>query len=70
MKKTIVLPDGNKFTGEFKDVVRHGKGIKTYANGATYEGYWVNDVREGKGIKTWANGTTKEVEYVNGKLII
>ena len=67
--KTITLPDGNQFIGEFKNDVRNGMGIKFYQNGATFTGCWVNDIRHGKGVKSHANGTRVEVEYVNGKKI-
>ena len=67
--KTITLPDGNQFIGEFKNDVRNGMGIKFYQNGATYTGCWVNDIRHGKGVKSHANGTRVEVEYANGKKI-
>ena len=69
-QKTITLPDGNTFIGEFKNGVRNGMGIKFYPNGATYTGCWVNDIRHGKGVKNHANGTRVEVEYVNGEKII
>jgi len=67
--KTITLPDGNTFIGEFKNDVRNGMGIKFYQNGATYTGCWVNDIRHGKGVKSYANGTRVEVEYINGEKI-
>lgn len=70
LKNTILLDDGNLFTGLFdKDGIRNGKGIKVYTNGATYKGVWINDKRHGEGIKTWADGTTKTVEYRAGVLI-
>ena len=70
MQQTIILPDGNTFTGIFDtNGLRNGYGIKTYLNGATFEGTWLNDIRHGKGIKTWTNGQTKEVKYNMGILI-
>jgi hypothetical protein len=69
MLKTVKLPDGNIFTGEFKGDVRNGVGVKTYINGATYDGYWLDDLRHGKGIKTQSNGTQTCVEYHNGKKV-
>ena len=48
----VILIDGCKFTGTFKDKKRNGFGIKYYPNGATYEGIYVDDKRHGKGIKT------------------
>lgn len=70
MKRSVVLPDGNSFTGEFDDAgIRNGIGTKTYKNGATYQGTWINDKRHGLGIKTHANSSQRVVEYNNGILL-
>lgn len=39
-----------KYTGEWKDGVKHGYGVLVYANGNKYEGDWCDGVREGKGV--------------------
>ena len=33
MIKTVILKDGNMFTGEFKGNTRNGKGVKTTVSG-------------------------------------
>lgn len=32
--------NGNKYVGNFKDGMQHGKGVFTWANGAVYDGDW------------------------------
>jgi hypothetical protein len=38
--QTITLPDGDKYVGEVKDGLPHGKGTKTFADGDKYVGEW------------------------------
>ena len=40
-----VLSDKNmeKYTGEWSESNRHGKGKMVLLDGSTYEGYWLND---------------------------
>jgi len=48
---TFVYEDGSKYVGEWKNSLRHGKGILYYENGKVkYEGAWINDKRNGYGI--------------------
>ena len=35
-----------------------GKGVFTYASGATYDGEWMNNAYAGQGTYTWPNGTS------------
>ena len=45
---TMVSSTGHKYTGEFKDGVRHGKGIMLLPGGRKIVGVWVeNEIREG-----------------------
>ena len=69
MIRTVRLEDGCRFTGEFEGDVRHGQGVKTYPNGATYRGVWVFDLRHGPGCKTTATGIVKHVEYNYGERV-
>lgn len=41
--------DGCKYDGDWKDDVRHGKGVFEYTNGDKYEGDWADDIQHGKG---------------------
>ena len=46
-----VLSDKNmeKYTGEWCEANRHGKGKMVLLDGSTYEGYWLNDAKNGFG---------------------
>ncbi len=57
LRGVIVLPNGDKYKGEWEDDKRHGKGKLTSPNGAVYDGDWANDMREGYGVVT-VPGTT------------
>ena len=46
-------PNGEKYDGEWKDNMKHGKGTYFYASGASYTGDWQDDVMHGKGIYTY-----------------
>lgn len=52
----LIMPNGDKYEGEWKNDFQNGTGTFTYANGDTYEGQWVNGNREGTGTFTWADG--------------
>lgn len=39
-----------KYTGDWKDGLKHGYGVLLYANGNKYEGEWVYGKRQGKGV--------------------
>ena len=39
---TNTFPNGDVYTGEWKDDKYHGKGTKTYADGTDEEGIWEN----------------------------
>lgn len=39
-----------KYTGDWKDGLKHGYGVLIYANGNKYEGDWVEGKREGRGV--------------------
>ena len=41
--------NGNKYMGEWKNNMKNGQGVMTYANGEKYEGEWKDDKREGDG---------------------
>ena len=38
----MIYPDGQKYTGEFKDGERNGQGTLVYADGKTVEGEFKN----------------------------
>ena len=46
---TETLPSAEKYTGEFRNGLRHGKGKAFWPNGGTYEGDFINGKAHGKG---------------------
>lgn len=57
--------NGSKYEGDFKDGIRHGRGIMTWKDGAKYDGEWKDGMRHGKGIMTWKTGEKYEGEFKN-----
>jgi hypothetical protein len=41
------------YMGEWKNGVKHGKGVMTYTDGSIYKGQWVDGHREGDGTYTY-----------------
>lgn len=61
-----VYPSG-KYTGEFRNNLRHGKGKFQWNNGDVYEGDWQYDLQHGKGVHTWSTGSNYNGDWSNGK---
>ena len=49
-EKKITYASGDVYTGDFKGIVRDGKGRIEYANGDIYEGDFKNDVMTGSAL--------------------
>ena len=47
---TLLEPDNSQYVGDWKDDIKHGKGIMTYANGDVYDGEWSRDQRCGAAL--------------------
>ena len=61
-KGTMAYSTGHKYTGEFKDGVRHGEGIMLMPGGRKMVGVWVdNQIREG--TFTAPDGTIYEGQW-------
>jgi len=58
---------GNRFTGEHKNGLRHGRGKYTFSNGSTFEGLYENGSPNGYGKETFPNGAKYEGNYLNGR---
>lgn len=58
---------GVHYEGEFKDGLRHGRGVQTWPDGARYDGEFANDKRNGQGIFTWPSLARYEGMFVEGK---
>jgi len=56
-----------KFTGEFKNGKRNGKGTIISDNGEVFEAEYVDDVENGWMRKTKSNGYEFIGRYLNGK---
>lgn len=55
--------NGDKYTGNFIDKLKDGKGVYTSAkDGSVYDGFWLQDKKHGKGKHTLKNG-----EYYDGE---
>ena len=53
---TQVYPNGDKYTGEWKDDMKHGHGTYTYNNGEVYVGEYKDDMKHGEGMYSWPDG--------------
>lgn len=58
-----------KYAGEFRDNVKHGRGLYTWADGARFDGDFVDDKPSGKGKWEFANGDRYEGEVKNGQIV-
>lgn len=58
--------DSNKYVGEYKDDMKHGKGEFTWASGGNYKGDYIDDVKEGFGEMTWADGSVYSGTWQGG----
>jgi hypothetical protein len=81
---TLTYPNGDYYTGEWRDGCKHGKGEFHYMDGSSYVGDWVDDqVRQpsrrylplvhpeqpsGWGKLVWRNGVVYEGSWLEGKV--
>jgi hypothetical protein len=64
-KGTKIMPNGDRYTGEFRDDYRDGQGVYVWGantpwSGDRYEGDYHHDLRDGWGIYQWASGDRYE----------
>jgi hypothetical protein len=55
-----------EYQGGFRQGMKHGKGVKTWANGDRYEGEFIDDRRNGFGVYTWGRGPWQGERYEGG----
>lgn len=58
--------NGDKYIGQWKDGVFHGKGIYTSSDGSRYEGQYLEGTKEGTGTYTYSNGLKYIGSWSNG----
>ena len=58
--------DGTKYSGEWKNGLKHGSGEIKHTNGDSYQGSWVNGNLSGAGVETLACGDKYEGEFLQG----
>lgn len=61
----MIYPDG-KYTGEWINDKRTGRGTVTLVDGEEYTGQWLNDKYHGHGTHKRPNGSRYEGEHLNG----
>ena len=68
-KVVFTWADGNKYTGEFLNDMRHGKGVYEWKNGDKYEGDFFENNITGYGTFTYSYGRTYTGEFKNGIMV-
>jgi hypothetical protein len=59
--------NGDKYTGQFLGMIKHGNGVWRYSNGDTYTGQWTNDKINGMG-SIQLKHTIVDGKFVDGVL--
>ena len=67
-RKNPYLQTFNRYKGQFKDGLRHGKGMFAYATGASYKGDWNKNLKEGYGTFVYEDGTVFTGEFKQDRL--
>ena len=63
----VLMSNGTKHEGEFKDGKAHGKGTLIMTNGDQYEGEYKDGKYHGQGTAKYADGSKYVGEWKNGK---
>lgn len=66
-RELTVLDNGAKYTGQWKQNMRHGYGTQEWKDGATYTGYWKNDKAHGHGVFHHVSGDRYEGHWKQDK---
>jgi hypothetical protein len=69
-KGTKVMPNGDRYTGDFRDDYRDGRGAYVWSDktpwaGDRYEGEYRRDLRSGWGVYLWNSGDRYEGQWEN-----
>ena len=65
---TIAKQLYNQYRGQYKEGLRHGKGIFHYADGSKYDGEWKEDKKDGHGVFTFEDGSFYEGLFVRDRM--
>ena len=65
---TFTYPNGDIYTGEWRDGVQHGQGTLTFSSGRTV-GSWNMGYRHGPAVFTDIDGNVYDVMYDNGSRV-
>jgi len=63
---TVVLPDGRRYVGEFREGIRSGRGLMTFPDGTKYLGDWQNDKPHGQGTLSSVSKFEYAGEFADG----
>lgn len=60
--------DGSIYSGNMRrasngELLKHGKGVQIWKDGAKYEGEWINNKAQGRGVFVHPNGDLYEGEF-------
>ena len=66
---TIVSENGDVYTGQAQDGLKHGRGVMKYANGNQYTGEWKDDKKHGHGVMKDFDGSEYTGEWKNGSKV-
>ncbi|XP_055335634.1 radial spoke head 1 homolog [Paramacrobiotus metropolitanus] len=64
---TTILPNGDKYKGQYAHNLRDGKGTYVFKSGSRYEGSWRCGVKHGTGKFIYSDGSTYEGHWINDK---
>lgn len=60
VRGAAIYADGSRYEGEFRNLMRHGKGKIAFAKGGQYEGDFADNELHGEGTLLFANGDRYE----------
>lgn len=64
----MFLPEGQEYSGYYKNGMRHGRGIHKWPSGEYYDGEWHANAQSGWGEQIFPNGQRHEGYYRSGMM--
>lgn len=62
---TYVFPNGDRYSGDWRDGKQHGFGLYVIESGDIYEGEWSYGLKQGRGREVYANDSFFEGEFAD-----